>query len=150
MRPIVIRPRIQIPVLVVLSAVWALLGVTYFTSGDVVAGRDWFGIVLGSLLLVSGMAGVWRALRLGVVVDAAGVRVRSFDSRDQVIPWNSLQSIDCLQVDVRAGIPLYAPVLHFHSDVDVVPLPTLGSYSRHAVERTVDELRSLANGTGSS
>ncbi|MEV4690512.1 hypothetical protein AB0K27_05210 [Micromonospora echinospora] len=63
MRPIVIRPRIQITVLVVLSAVWALLVVTYFTAGDVVAERDWFGIVLGSLLVASGMAGGMARVR---------------------------------------------------------------------------------------
>ncbi|MGC5053931.1 PH domain-containing protein [Micromonospora sp. DT48] len=148
MRPIVVRPRLQITVLVVLSAAWALLGVTYFTAGDVVAESDWFGIVLGSLLVASGMAGVWRALRLGVVVDAAGVRVRSFDSRDRVIPWNSLQSVDCMQVGVRAGMPLYAPVLHLGSDVDAVPLSALGSYSRQDVERKVEELQGLADGTG--
>jgi hypothetical protein len=45
MRCIVIRPRIQVPILVVLCVLWGLLGVTYFTNGDVVAKRDRFGIV---------------------------------------------------------------------------------------------------------
>jgi hypothetical protein len=109
MSRIVIRPRIQIPILVVIFTVWTLLGVTYFTSGDVVAERDWFGIVLGCLLVTSGMAGIWRALRLGVVIGGDGVRVRGFDSRDQVTPWSAIQSVDCVQIDVRGDLPLSRP-----------------------------------------
>lgn len=138
---IVIRPRIQIPVLVVIFAVWTLLGVTYFTSGDVLAERDSFGIGLGCLLVTSGMAGIWRALRLGVVIDGEGVRVRGFDSRDQVTPWSAIQSVDCVQIDVRAGLPLHAPVLRLGDDA--MPLSALGSYSRQDAERAVAELQSL-------
>ena len=96
------------------------------------------------------MAGVWRALRLGVVIDGEGVRIRGFDSRDQVAQWSSIQSVDCMQIDVRAGVPLYAPVLHFGSDVDAMPLLALGSYSRQDVERKVEKLRSLKEGAGHS
>ncbi|WP_433353262.1 PH domain-containing protein [Micromonospora saelicesensis] len=141
MHRIVIRPRIQIPVLVVIFAIWTLLGVTYFTSGDVLAERDSFGIVLGCLLVTSGMAGIWRALRLGAVIGGEGVRVRGFDSRDQVIPWSAIQSVDCVQIDVRRGLPLYAPVLRLGDDA--MPLSALGSYSRQDAERKVEQLRSL-------
>jgi hypothetical protein len=65
MRRIIVRPRIQRPFLLVLSAVGGLLGVTYFTNGDVVARRDRFGIAPGACLILMGSAGVWRALRLG-------------------------------------------------------------------------------------
>lgn len=150
MSRIVIRPRIQIPVLVLIFAVWTLVGVTYFTSGDGVAERDWFGIALGCLLVTSGMAGIWRALRLGVVVGGEGVRVRGFDSRDQFTPWSSIQSVDCMQVDVRGGLPLYAPVLRLGGDADAMPLSALGSYSRQDAERKVEELRSLKAGTADS
>ena len=146
MSRIVIRPRIQIPVLVVIFTVWALLGATYFTAGDVVAKRNWFGIVLGCLLITSGVAGIWRALRLGVVIDAEGVRVRGFDSRDRVKPWSAIQSVDCIQVGVRAGLPLYAPVLRLADDAEAMPLSTLGSYSRQDTERKVEQLRSLKDG----
>ncbi|MEU8404973.1 PH domain-containing protein [Micromonospora sp. NPDC048842] len=141
MHRIVIRPRVQIPVLVVIFAVWTLLGVTYFTSGGVLAERDWFGIVLGGLLATSGLAGIWRALRLGVVIGGDGVRIRGFDSRDQVTPWSAIQSVDCEQIDIRAGLPLYAPVLHLGDDA--MPLSALGSYSRQDAERKVAQLRSL-------
>ncbi|WP_430495988.1 PH domain-containing protein [Micromonospora trifolii] len=143
MHRIVIRPRIQIPVLVVIFAVCTLLGVTYFTSGDVLAERDSFGIVLGCLLVTSGMAGIWRALRLGVVIGGEGVRVRGFDSRDQVTPWSAIQSVDCVQIDVRGGLPLYAPVLRLGDDAGAMPLSALGSYSRQDAERKVEQLRSL-------
>jgi hypothetical protein len=143
MHRIVIRPRIQIPVLVVIFAVWTLLGVTYFTSGDVLAERDSFGIVLGCLLVTSGVAGIWRALRIGVVIGGEGVRVRGFDSRDQITPWSAIQSVDCLQIDVRGGLPLYAPVLRLGDDADAMPLSALGSYSRQDAERKVEQLRSL-------
>lgn len=144
---IVVRPRIQIPVLVVIFTVWTLLGVT---SGDVVAERDWFGIVLGYLLVTSGMAGIWRALRLGVVIGGEGVRVRGFDSRDRVTPGSSIQSVDCMQIDVRGGLPLYAPVLRLGGDADAMPLLALGSYSRQDAERKVEQLRSLKAGAANS
>jgi len=146
MSRIVIRPRIQIPVLVVLLAVWTLLGVTYL-SEDAVAKRDWFGLVLGCVLVTSGVAGIWRTLRLGVVIDAGGVRVRGFDSRDKVTPWSAIQSVDCAQVDVRAGLPLYAPVLRLGDDADAaIPLSALGSYSRQDAEGKVEQLLNLKHG----
>ena len=150
MSRIVIRPRIQIPILVVIFTVWTLLGVTYFTSGDVVAEGDWFGIVLGCVLVTSGVAGIWRTVRLGVVIDADGVRVRGFDSRDQVTPWSAIQSVDCVQIDVRGGLPLYAPVLRLGDDAAAMPLSALGSYLRHDAERKVEQLRSFKTGAARS
>jgi hypothetical protein len=145
MSRIVIRPRIQIPILVVIFTVWTLLGVTYFTSGDVVTEREWFGMVLGCVLVTSGVAGIWRGFRLGVVIDAGGVRVRGFDSRDKVTPWSAIQSVDCAQIDVRGGLPLYAPVLRLGDDA-AMPLSALGSYSRQDAERKVEQMRSLKRG----
>ncbi|GGM69410.1 PH domain-containing protein [Dactylosporangium sucinum] len=145
MNRIVMRPRIQIPFLVLAFTLWTLLGVVYFTFGDVVAKRDWVGIVLGCLLITSGVAGIWRALRLGVVIDEKGVRVRGFDSRDQLTPWSRIQSVDCVQIDVRGGLPLFAPALLLDDDADSMPLPALGSYSRQDVERKAEQLRSLKN-----
>ncbi|MCW6005247.1 hypothetical protein K1W54_11730 [Micromonospora sp. CPCC 205371] len=144
----VIRPRVQIALLVAIFAVWALLGATYFTPGDALAQRDWFGIALGCLLVTSGLVGIWRALRLGLAIDQDGVCVRRFDSRDQITPWAAIQSIDCVQVDVRAGMPLYAPVLRLGDRADPMPLPALGSYSRRDVERRVEHLRALKTGAG--
>ncbi|MER7457347.1 PH domain-containing protein [Micromonospora sp. NPDC126480] len=56
--------------------------------------------MLGCVLVTSGLAGIWRALRLGVVIDAGGVRVRGFVSREKVTPWSAIQSVDCAQIDV--------------------------------------------------
>jgi hypothetical protein len=146
MSRIVMRPRVQIPLLVVIFVVWTLLGVTYFTAGDVVAERDWFGIVLGCVLATSGVAGIWRALRLGVVIDEEGVRVRGFDTRDQVTPWSKVQSVDCVHVDVRGGLPLYAPVICLSDDADVIQVRALGSYSRQDAERKAEQLRNFMVG----
>jgi hypothetical protein len=144
----VIRPRIQIPLLVVIFAVWILLGSTYFGSGDKVGEGDRFGMVLGCVCVVSGVVGIWRAVRLGVVIDAGGVRVRGFDSRDKVTPWSAIQSVECAQVDVRGGLPLYAPVLRLGDDA-AMPLSALGSYSRQGAERKAEQMRDLKRGAPS-
>jgi hypothetical protein len=139
----VIKPRVQIAFLVAVFTVWALLGATYFTPGDALAQRDWVGIALGCLAVAGGVVGIWRALRLGLTIDKDGVHVRSFDSRDQITAWTAIQAIDCVQIDVRAGMPLYAPVLRLDDHADPMPLPALGSYSRRDVERRVEHLRTL-------
>ncbi|MEU8076293.1 hypothetical protein AB0B31_12680 [Catellatospora citrea] len=141
MQRIVIRPKIQRPILVVLFTGWGLLGLTSFTSGDVIAERNWFGLGLGVLVIVSGVLGVWRALRMGVVIDATGVRLRNFDSRDVVTPWHAVQAVDCEQVDARAGLPLYAPVLRLAGGP--VPVTALGSYSRDGAEHKTSQLRAF-------
>lgn len=144
MQRVVIRPRIQRWLLTVLFAVWALLGLTFFTAGDVAAERDWFGLGLGAVLMASGLLGIWRGLRLGVVIDPTGVRERNFDSRDKVTPWSEVQAVDCEQVDVRAGMPLYAPVIRLAADT--VAVKALGSYVRDDAERKAEQLRSLLPG----
>jgi hypothetical protein len=142
---IVVRPRIQRPLLVVLFVIWGLLGVTYFTDGKTLANRDWFGITLGCVVIAMGVIGVWRALRLGVVIDSDGLRIRGFDSRDEVVPWSKVQSVQCEQVDQRAGLPLFAPVILTHDD-EALPIRGLGSYSRSGAERRVEQLRNLMAG----
>ena len=105
-----------------------------------IARRDWFGILLGVVLIPGAAVGIWRALRLGVVVDADGIRVRGLDHRDQVTPWSDVRVIECAQVDTRAGLPIYGPVIHVGED-NVLAVRTLGSYSRSEAERRVAELR---------
>jgi hypothetical protein len=122
---------------------WALLGVTYFTNGQVVAKRDWFGIVLGCVCVIMGLVGIWRALRLGVVIDAAGIRVRGLDTRDRVTPLGSVHSVECAQTDIRAGLPLYGPLIHLGGDLGDLPIRALGSYSRQDAERKVERLRTF-------
>jgi hypothetical protein len=112
----VIRPQVQTPLLVVVSTGWALLGATYVTDGEAVSKPDWLGLAFGCFLLVSGAAGIWRAVRLGIVIDAEGLRVRNFDSRDQVLLWSEVEVIGRRQIGGRAGIPLLAPVLHVRGE----------------------------------
>lgn len=143
---IVIRPRIQRPLLVVIFTVWGLIGITFFTNGDVVAQRDWFGISLGVLCVLMGVTGVWRASRLGVIVDDAGVRVRNFDSRDDVLPWRDVRSVECAQIDERSGRAIYGPVIELGDGFGALALRTLGSYSRRDAERKVERLRGFLAG----
>ena len=136
-----IGPRVQIPLLVVLFTVWALVGLTYFIPGNAVARRDWPAIGIGAVCLVMGVVGVWRALRLGVVVDRTGIRVRGLDSRDRFTPWDQVHSVTCEVIDIRAGLPLYGPVIHHGEDgADGLAIRGLGSYSSAGAQRMVDRL----------
>lgn len=135
------RPRIQITALVVIFGVFALIGVTYFTDGDVLAGRNRFGLILGCVLTLGGAIGIWRALRLGVVIDEKGVRVRNVDRRDQVTPWHGVRAIDCEPIEERAGMTIYAPILRM--DGGDIPIPVLGSYSQPDAEAKAAELRRI-------
>ncbi|NUT34761.1 MAG: hypothetical protein HOV79_17025 [Hamadaea sp.] len=141
MQRIVIRPKIQIPLLLVVFGGFGLIGLTYFTNGDVIARRDWFGIILGVVLSAGALVGIWRTLRLGVVIDAAGVRERRLDARDLVTPWEKISSIEVRQVGVRAGMPLYAPVLQA-PDLGEIALHALGTYSAEDAEAKAQQLRS--------
>ncbi|MEV6350107.1 hypothetical protein [Actinoplanes sp. NPDC051851] len=143
MKRIAVRPRIQIPVLIAVFSVVTFLGFSYFTAGDVVAKHQWFGVTMGCVCLVAGPIGIWRAARMGVVIDADGIRVRGFDSRDQVVPWTAVEAIECGPVDERAGLTIHAPVLRLvqaSGDVSVMPLVLLGSYSPRGAERRRQQL----------
>lgn len=147
---IVIRPRVQICVLVVVFAVFGLIGATYFTEreGDLLAGENLFGTILGCIFVPGSIVGMWRALRMGVLIDTDGIRIRGFDSRDHVTPWDDVQSIDSEQVDVRGGLPLFAPVIHSRGDIGAFAVRTLGSYSRSDAEHKAERLRNfMADGT---
>jgi hypothetical protein len=142
MKRIVMRPRIQITLLVVIFGVFGLIGVTYFTEGDVIAERDWFGLILGCVLTIGGALGIWRTLRLGVVIDENGVRVRNLDRRDQVTAWRDVRAIDCEPIDSRAGMTIYGPVLRLDG-TDGLPVRVLGSYSQRHAETKTAELRGI-------
>ena len=150
MKRIVIRPWIQVPLLVVVFAVFGAIGVSFFTNGDVTGGRDWFGMVLGVALVPLAALAIWRALRLGVVIDATGIRVRGFDSRDQFTPWSQVRAVECEQIDARAGLPIYGPLIHIGEAPEPLAVRALGSYSRSNAERTVAQLRGFMNPDGAS
>jgi hypothetical protein len=138
------RPRIQIPILVAFFLLWGLLGVVIFTSGDAVAGRDWFGVVLGAVFILMGVAGMWRSARLGVVVDANGVCVRSLDGRDRATPWTDVKSVTCEQIGIRSGLPLYAPVIRVAAPAGgPIPVRALATYSLTDAQLKTERLRDL-------
>jgi Bacterial PH domain len=139
---IVIRPRIQIPLLVLAFGIFGLLGVTMWTDPEILAKRDWFGIILGVVLTIVGVLGIWRTLRLGVVIDEDGIRIRGLGGRDRVTPWQRVREIQCDKIDARAGMPIYGPVIHLDDD-NKLPVRPLGSYSRSAAEQKVAQLRAF-------
>ncbi|NMO54117.1 hypothetical protein HH310_23400 [Actinoplanes sp. TBRC 11911] len=137
----VIRPRVQVAVLLVCFGGFFLIGVAMFGDGEILAEREWFGIAIACMTVVLGGAGIWRTLRLGVVIASDGLRVRSLDSRDQFTAWSEVESIECQQVDERAGLPIYAPVIRLPEFV--MPVMALGTYSRKDAERKTELLRSM-------
>ena len=140
MKRIVIRPRLQIPLLVLAFGIFGLLGVSLWTDAEILAKGDWFGITVGLALTVLGVLGIWRTLRLGVVIDGDGIRIRGLAGRDRVTPWQSVREIQCDKIDKRAGMPIYGPVIKL-GDENTLPVRPLGSYSRSDAEQKVAQLR---------
>ncbi|MFC7532341.1 hypothetical protein [Actinoplanes sp. GCM10030250] len=150
MRRVVARPRVQIFVLVAIFLMFGLIGGMYLTAGDLLAGDNLFGTILGCLLVPGAILGVWRALRVGIVIDEVGIRIRNLDSRDRVIPWARIESIECEQIGMRGVLPLFAPVIRPCDDADGFVVRPLGSYVRAHAERRTERLRTfMAGGTGS-
>jgi len=139
---IVIRPRIQIPLLVLAFGIFGLLGVSLWTDEEILAKGDWFSIIFGVALTVLGVLGIWRTLRLGVVIDGDGIRIRGLAGRDQVMPWQSVREIQCDKIDKRAGMAIYGPVIQLADD-NKLPVRPLGSYSRSEAEQKVAQLRAF-------
>jgi hypothetical protein len=148
--PINIRPRIQMTILVVIFSVFGLIGVTYFTEADAIATQDWFALILGGILVPGSLVGIWRTLRLGIRIDDNGIRIRSqVDSRQQFIPWSQVESVECAEVGSRAGMTLYAPVLHLRKGAGVLPIDGLGSYSVKDAESKTARLRAAIDNQAS-
>lgn len=141
---IVIRPRVQIALLVAIFVMFALIGLTFFTNGNVVGGRDWFGIILGGTCLIGGLLGAWRTLRMGVFIDARGIHIRGVDSRDRHLLWTEVDSIACEPVGNRAGIPLYAPVVRLGGQGGEIAVRSLASYSRADAERKTERIHEFS------
>ncbi|BCJ76942.1 hypothetical protein CS0771_64860 [Catellatospora sp. IY07-71] len=136
------RPRIRIVLLFIVSDVFVLLGLSYLKNGHVIAERDWLGVALACALTLVGLLGIWRALRQGVVIDQDGLLVRSFSRPDRTLTWDHVSSIDCGQVFLRGGRPLYAPILQIDG-VGRLPVSELGSHSLEEAEQRAADLRSL-------
>ena len=142
MTRVVVRPRIKMVLFIIVSDVFALAGLSYLAKGQVFADRNVLGIGLGFLLTLIGAVGVWRALRLGVVIDQSGLRVRRFAAGDRLLTWTDVQSIGCEKIFLRGGRPFYAPVLHL-AGIGRVAAQELGSHALEEAEQKAADLRGL-------
>jgi hypothetical protein len=91
-----------------------------------------------AVLALSVAAGLWLALRLGVLVDEGGLRIRRFGPA-RAVPWTAVDDIDCDVVAVHGLLGFYAPVLI--SGPDQIVVRTLGSYRREIADQRTRDLR---------
>ncbi|MFJ8578133.1 PH domain-containing protein [Micromonospora sp. NPDC093277] len=143
----VYRVWFQTIVLTAAMAVFLLISVSMFTVGDEWSRSDPFSLVLYSVIGVGSLFGIWLALRMGVVVDERGIRIRNF-GRGRFIRWQDVAALSCEVYDVRLGFPLYAPVVRMAvpsepSDAASVPLAALGSYRSRVAQRRTGALAAL-------
>jgi hypothetical protein len=115
---------------------FVLIGVSGFTVGDV---SDPFSVVLCSVCALGGLIGLYLALRMGIVIDQAGIRHRAF-GRGSFLPWEQVISVSCDAYDERLGRALYAPIVQVAqpqqgSESGYVSLAALGSYRRAVADR---------------
>lgn len=52
-----------------------------------------------------------------------------------------IRLVECAAIDSRAGMTIYAPVLHLRDGAGVLPIAGLGSYSAKDAETKADRLR---------
>lgn len=142
MTRVVARPRIRIALFMVLSDAFALAGLSYLANGHVVADRNWLGVALGCVLTICGGLGVWRALRLGVVIDQSGLLVRRFAAADKTLTWTAVRSISPEKLFLRGGRPFFAPVLEVDG-LGRLSVQELGSHAVEEAERNAADLRGL-------
>lgn len=142
MTRVVVRPRIRMVLLIIVANALVLLGLSLLANGDVVAERTWLGVGLGCALTLAGAAGFWRAVRLAVVIDQSGLRVRRFLSGDRLLTWADVQSIGGEKIFLRGGRPFYAPVLQVEG-LGRLAAAELGSPSQEQAEQNAADLRGL-------
>jgi Bacterial PH domain len=133
-----------------------LIAVASPYAGDIIAKREWFGLILYPLIGIYSIVGIWLAVRMGVAVDEQGLTLRTF-GRSRRIPWYAIDGIECDAYDARLVFSLYAPIITLapeHSRqpssfglpkpttkvAERIPLGAVGSYRRATAERRTDEL----------
>ncbi|MBY8875875.1 PH domain-containing protein [Micromonospora sp. PLK6-60] len=132
-----------------LAASWGLfllVSLLSFGGADgTLAQRDHVGTVLYAVIVVGSLVALWRTFRLGVVVDEGGLRLRSL-GRDEWIPWSSVVSISCENVDSRFGIPIYGPLIEVapgpEDEPGNIPMSAMASYRRSTAQARTDALAS--------
>lgn len=138
MTRVIIRPWAKIPTRVALSVV--LIG---FGPWSAVT-RDRLEIAFGCLATIVGVFVLWQAVRMAVVIDSDGIRVRSFDDRGGFAPWSAIRTVECGPMVTRIWGPTYGPIIRVRTGRAVPVLP-LGSYSRARAELTTAKLRGFMN-----
>jgi hypothetical protein len=159
----VYHSTVQATMLTIMMGVLLLIAVEAFVIGDVVAKREWFGLVLFPVMGVYSIIGMWLAIRLGVVVDSRGLQLRNF-GRGRRIPWAAIDDIDCSACDFRLPFPLYAPIITLTVEqskqpssfglpkpsakvAEQVPLTALGSYRPATARARTDVLATIFQGS---
>lgn len=147
------------PQTVVMTAVMAtflLIAVAGFTAGDLVREREWFGLILCSIIAVCSIIGIVLALRMSVIMDSRGLTLRNF-GRGRFISWTAIDQVTCEIADVRVVFVVYAPIITLKPEqsrqpstfglpkpaapvAEQVHLTLLGSYSSKVAERRTHEL----------
>jgi hypothetical protein len=143
----VYRAWLQTIALTAVMATFLLISVSMFTVADEWSRSDPFSLVLYSVIGVGSLIGIWLALRMGVVVDEHGIRIRNF-GRGRFIRWTDVAALSCEVHDYRFGFPLYAPVVRTampseSPDDASVPLTALGSYRSRVAQRRTGALAAL-------
>jgi len=148
----VYRSTVQAALLTIGMLAFLLIAIASFIDGDMVAKRDWFGLILYPIIGVASIIGIWLAVRLGVVVDHEGLQLRGF-GRGRRIPWAAVDSIQCRAYTDRLFAPVIALTIDYSTQRKFLGLPmsttktaervtltALGSYRRATAQRRTDQL----------
>jgi hypothetical protein len=117
------------------SATAAAAGVWGLASGGNVVGY--------ALLTAVGVAGLLLSARVGVVVDASGLHLRGV-APTRVLPWDTVEDIDCDLVAMHGLFGRYAPVITTRDSDEPLVAGVLGSYRREIAEQRGRDLRVAA------
>lgn len=152
----VYRSWLQSTLLTIVMATFLLISILAYTIGGIVAQREWFGLILYPIIGVSSIVGIWLAVRIGVVIDEQGIRLRNF-GRGRRLPWDAIDHVDCGACDNRLMFILYAPVAVLVPEksrqpslfgvptsstrvAERIPLTVLGSYVEATAQLRAEQL----------
>jgi hypothetical protein len=135
----------QTILLVLVTATFLLIAVLALTIGDDFTRSDPFSIVLYSVIGVGAVLGLWLAVRMGVVVNQQGIRLRAF-GRGQFVRWSTIKAIACEPRADRFGFVRHTPVVYVaahNTEPEPVHLDAMGSYNEIRAQRRTKTLTDL-------